>query len=192
MNHIYKFLFISVLLISSTSACKKQEQGGDPNYDKKIEEAREYLKAHIKDRYEISETSDTRDQAILNYLNSVSKGEPNKFLCSKEEYIDVFLPNTLEEGTLTTNMPLEQAWEITNLRRTVALEKLQNELKGAPKGKIQVQTLTWRDDVRILNSLKGHRVGTLIIKVGTKSISLEQIRLVIEHKGKFKLCVIGA
>ncbi|TGL35395.1 hypothetical protein EHQ52_13100 [Leptospira koniambonensis] len=192
MNRIYKLLFITFLLIIISYNCKKEKPEGDPEYQKKVEEARNYLKAHIKESYDISETSPTRDAAVSNYLDAVNRGETDKYLCTKQEYLDVFLPNTLEESTLTSNMPLEQAWEITELRRKVALEQLQDVLKKEKNKPIKIETLTWRDQVRQLNVLKGHRVGNLVIRVGNRSISLEQIRLVIEHKGKFKLCVIGA
>lgn len=192
MNRIHNLLFITFFLIITSYNCKKERTEGDPEYQKKVEEARNYLKAHIKDSYDISETSDTRDAAVINYLEALNHGKADKYICTKQEYLDVFLPNTLEESTLTSNMPLEQAWEITELRRKVALEQLQEVLKKEKNKPIKIETLTWRDQIRQLNVLKGHRVGTLIIRVGNKSVSLEQIRLVIEHKGKFKLCVIGA
>ncbi|MEI1280373.1 hypothetical protein V6Z05_18715 [Leptospira venezuelensis] len=192
MNRILNLLFITFLLIIISYNCKKEQAEGDPEYQKKVEEARKYLKAHIHESYDISETSATRDSAVANYLDAVNRGQTDKYICTKQEYLDIFLPNTLEENTLTSNMPLDQAWEITELRRKVALEQLQAVLKKEKNKPIKIETLTWRDQVRQLNVLKGHRVGNLIIRVGNRSIMLEQIRLVIEHKGKFKLCVIGA
>ncbi|TGM96118.1 hypothetical protein [Leptospira dzoumogneensis] len=192
MNRIYNLLFITFFLIIISYNCKKEKTEGDPEYQKKVEEARNYLRAHIKDNYDISETSATRDDAVLNYLEAVNQGKTDKYICTKQEYFDVFLPNTLEESTLTSNMPLEQAWEITELRRKVALEQLQEVLKKEKNKPIKIEALTWRDQIRQLNVLKGHRVGNLVIRVGNKSVTLEQVRLVIEHKGKFKLCVIGA
>ncbi|EIE00188.1 hypothetical protein [Leptospira licerasiae] len=184
-------IIFAILTINFVTDCKKEYKGDDPEYFKKIEESQAYLKARIKDQYEISDLSNTKEEAIYRFLEAVQNGQTDRYIFTKEEYINIFLPNTLDENTLSNTMPLEQAWKFTDMRRYIALESLQNLFKKHKNQKFKIETLTWREDVRQLKALKGHRVGNLTISFGNEKATLEEVRLVVEHRGKFKVCVIG-
>ncbi|TGK43416.1 hypothetical protein [Leptospira andrefontaineae] len=184
-------LFILFSLLTSID-CKREDKGDDPDYFRRVEESKAYLKAHIQDKYEISETSKTKEEAVIRFIESIQKGETEHYIFTKDEYLNIFLPNTLEENTLSTTMPLDEAWKIADLRRYIAIEKIQNSLKRFKGKSFKIETLTWRPEVRQLNVLKGHRVGNLVLKFGNETVELDQVRLVIEHLGKFKVCVIGS
>lgn len=183
-------LFLFTYLFSID--CQKEDKGDDPEYFRKVEESKAYLRAHIKDHYDISETSSTKEGAVLHFLEAIQKGESGRFLFTKEEYIDIFLANSMNENAVFSNMPLDQTWKFTDLRRYVALEKLQNTFKKYNGQKFKIESLTWREEIRKLNVLKGHRVGNLTLSFGKDKVELEEVRLVIEHEGKFKVCVIGS
>ncbi|MEI7012679.1 hypothetical protein [Leptospira licerasiae] len=180
-----------IFAIFTIADCKKEYKGDDPEYFKKIEESKAYLKARIKDEYEISDLSNTKEEAVYRFLEAVQKEQTDRYIFTKEEYINIFLPNTMDENTLSNTMPLEQAWKFTDMRRYIALESLQNLFKKHKNQKFKIETLTWREDVRQLKALKGHRVGNLTISFGNEKATLEEVRLVVEHRGKFKVCVIG-
>ncbi|GBF37077.1 hypothetical protein [Leptospira johnsonii] len=184
-------IIFAILTTSFVTDCKKEYKGDDPEYFKKIEESQAYLKARIKDSYEISDLSNTKEEAVYRFLEAVQNEQTDRYIFTKEEYINIFLPNTLDENTLSTTMPLEQAWKFTDMRRYIALESLQNLFKKHKKQKFKIETLTWREEVRQLKALKGHRVGNLTISFGNEKATLEEVRLVVEHRGKFKVCVIG-
>ncbi|PJZ24340.1 hypothetical protein CH352_16415 [Leptospira hartskeerlii] len=184
-------IIFAILTISLVANCKKEYKGDDPEYFKKIEESQAYLRARIKDNYEISDLSNTKEEAVYRFLEAVQNGQTDRYIFTKDEYINIFLPNTMDENTLSNTMPLEQAWKFTDMRRFIALENLQNLFKKHKTQKFKIETLTWREDVRQLKALKGHRVGNLTISFGNEKVTLEEVRLVVEHRGKFKVCVIG-
>ncbi len=191
MNAYMQFVF-ALIITTILIDCKKEYKGDDPEYFRKIEESKAYLQARIKDRYEISDLSDTKEEAVQRFLEAVQNGQTDRYIFTKEEYINIFLPNTLDENTLSTTMPLEQAWKFTELRRYIALEKIQNAFKKHKGRKFKIETLTWKYENRQLKALKGHRVGNLIISFGKDKVEFEEVRLVVEHQGKFKVCVIGS
>ncbi|TGL64286.1 hypothetical protein [Leptospira sarikeiensis] len=181
-------LIITVIL----SDCKKEYKGDDPEYFNKIEESKAYLKSQLKDHYEISDLSNSKEEAIQKFLEAVQNGQTDRYIFTKDEYINIFLSNSIDENTLSNTMPLEQTWKFTDLRRYVALEKIQNVFKSHKGQKFKIETLTWKYENRPLKVLKGHRVGNLVISFGKDKVELEEVRLVIEHQGKFKVCVIGS
>ncbi|MGJ4789896.1 hypothetical protein [Leptospira koniambonensis] len=187
-----KIVFLSSLILATFLIdCNKEYKGDDPEYFKKVEETKSYLKAHVKEEYEIPETSLTKEVAVLRYLEAVQNGQIDKYIFTKDEYIDIFIANSTGENILANNMTLDQLRSFTDLRRMIAIEKLQNIFNKYKGRKFKIETLTWRPEVRKLNVLIGHRIGTLTISFGKEKVDLEEIKLVIEHKGKFKVCVIG-
>lgn len=182
-----------VLIITTISIdCKKEYKGDDPEYFKKIEESKTYLRSQLKDHYEISDLSNSKEEAIQKFLEAVQNGQTDRYIFTKDEYINIFLSNSIDENSLFINMPLEQAWKFTDLRRYVALEKIQSVFQKHKGQKFKIETLTWKYENRPLKALKGHRVGSLVISFGKDKVEFEEVRLVIEHQGKFKVCVIGS
>ncbi|PKA16776.1 hypothetical protein [Leptospira haakeii] len=182
-------LFIFILF--NVFFCEKVDKGDDPEYENRLKETLSRYKSNIKEDYTISETSNTKEEAIKKYLEAVQRNEPDRFIFSKEEYFNIFLPNTLGMETLTSKMPEKEAWELTDIRRKAALSRIQDIFKANPGKSFTITKLTWRDDPKIMNAITGYRVGTLEIRIGNHTHTIEEIRLIVGHKGKYKVCVIG-
>ncbi|PJZ69273.1 hypothetical protein CH373_14395 [Leptospira perolatii] len=181
---ICSFAILSTLTYSGCKKPKTERQ-------LQIEETHKVYQERIKDSYEISEASESREEAVASFLKSVASGKPDHYIFTKEEYLNIFLPNTLNEGTLTANMTEEEAWEITAVRRAAALDHIKSTLKGIKPNQIKVETIRWKKPIRKLNALDGYPIGVVEIRVGKEVRTIEEIRLVVGHKGKYKVCVIS-
>ena len=182
MKTIYIILFLVLLL----SSCKKSQ--ANSSYDEKIIKIQEYYKSKIKESYEIANSSSSREEAVLKLLNDISKGKlDSPYICSEQETKEILLPNTYNTGTITSLQEPEEAWNLMKIRREIGLEQLKKLLFNK---KIISVDFKWKTERRDLNSLKGH-TPIVFVRTNQGEIQVEEIKLIIEHNGQFKVCIVS-
>ncbi|MCB1179754.1 MAG: hypothetical protein KDK36_19410 [Leptospiraceae bacterium] len=177
------FLFITLAGIFFFN-CKDESLEVSP--EERIKSIKDNYRKKIKDHYEIQDSSSSKEKAIEKFLNSIALGKKDIYSCSKEEYLEMFLPNSVDEKTLTAGMEPEKAWEITKFRRDSALQSLESKILNK---NFVIQDIKWKRENRELHNLIGHQVGSVIINSNNNEITIEEIKLVIEHNNQFKVCV---
>ncbi|MDX1957257.1 MAG: hypothetical protein SFU98_01725 [Leptospiraceae bacterium] len=184
---------IILLIILCLLSCKKSSAESS---EAKILEIQENYKNKIKDTYTISNSTTTSDKAVeeLIYeiktykLDNEKKEIELNYACNEEETKEILLPNTYDSGTLTSSMEPDKAWDMMKYRKSMGVESIHRKLKE--KEIISIQTI-WKEQKRNLHSLVGHVVGKVFVRTKEGPIELEEIKLVIEHKNQFKVCVIS-
>ncbi|MCX7997877.1 MAG: hypothetical protein N3A69_02855 [Leptospiraceae bacterium] len=180
---VFSFIFF-IFNCKPSSHAKSQEE-----YEQKISKLHEYYKSQIKETYEISNSARNVEEAIMNFLNEVAQGNGEyKTLCDEREIKEIFLPNNYNTGTIISFQEPEEAWKTISIRRQFGLEELERKLKGK---KLVLSKIKIKSEVRNLNSLKGHVPSQIVVNVNSEELSIEQIKLIIEHKGQFKVCVVS-
>lgn len=181
------FLFILWTLVFILNHCSpKSANSTIDEASEKIKIIQENYRKKIQPLYVIENSSLTKEEAVQKFLEGISQGKSDLFACSKEEYLEIFLPNSVDEKTLTSQMEPEKAWEITQLRRDPALQELTKILSNKD---VKVTNISWKRQNRKLNSLNSHQIGSVEMKVDGKDFSTESIKLVIENNNQFKVCV---
>jgi hypothetical protein len=182
---INKHLVLSVLLVLGSVNCKDANPNAE--YEQKVAQIQAVYQSQIKETYQIDGSFKSREEAVLSFIKDVSRGIlDSPFLCSEQETKEILLPNTYNTGTITSMQEPEEAWNLMKMRRHYGLENLRRSLEGKKILDIQYK---WKK-ARELNSLLGHS-PKLIIQTDKGSFESEEIRLVIEHKGQFKVCIVS-
>lgn len=185
--NICKFLF-SILIIFLFSFCysKTEESKSTEELDSKIKTIQENYRKKIQGNYILENSSSSKEESVHKFLQGISEGKADTFACSKEDYLEIFLPSSVDEKTLTSRMEPEKAWEITVLRREPALAELTQVLRNK---KFEILEIQWKRLNRKLNSLNSHQIGSIIFQIENKKYTTENIKLVIENNKQFKVCV---
>lgn len=181
------FVFFGIFLSGFLQfGCKKAS--AENEYQNKVNAIQEKYKAQIQSHYEIANSHSTKESAILEFLREISQ-KPDSWvnLCNEKETKEIFLPNNYNSGTITSMQDPEEAWNTLKIRREIALETLRRNLSGKEVQSISVQ---WKKE-RDLNSLKGHIPGPVKVITSNGEVDIEEIKLVIEHKSQFKVCIIS-
>jgi hypothetical protein len=178
-----KYIFLFFIALALFTHC---------NYFKsQLENDQDYLKNHKNLDIPIGHSSTSIEKAIEAFvLESKSKKsfEENLYLFSWSEYRDVFLPNALSEDTLASHNTLEKTKEITDFRRSVAYQALR---EITDSGDWKLVHIELGKKMRALGNLKGIPIEYLEFQKGNTKIRYEGVRLVIEQKGNFKVCVLA-
>ena len=176
---------ILIIILVLLSYCKKNQI--DLELDKQVEEIQNEYRKKLKENYSITNISASKEEAIEKFLNAISKGDNDSFLFNKSEYLNIFLPNSIDEKTLVSRMDPEKAWEITQQRRENGITNLRNILYNK---KFKIKSINWKS-VRELNTLKGHVIGNIEITIDGKNFTIDEVKLVIERSSEFKVCVVS-
>ncbi|EQA73607.1 LA3241 family PerA/PerB upregulated protein [Leptospira noguchii] len=203
-NH---FIFLNILIFIFSSAftfdCKKsnpkpnsnKEELTDPKHTLEIQKDQEILRSEIKESYQILNSSSSVAKAIQIALTEI-RDNPNKpddllrFSCSPEEIRKIYLPNNVNQNNITANSKIEDSMYLILLRRTAGLDKIRKQIQNT-KGDFKILPLTQPYNNRKLTNINGYIIGELDLQVGSKTIRIEEIKLVIEHKNQFKVCTYG-
>lgn len=176
-----------LLVFSFLSSCKPRANTQD-EYNQKIEKLHAYYKSQIKETYEIPNSARNVEEAVMNFLNEIAEGKTEyQTLCDKKEIKEIFLPNNYNTGSVTSFQEPEEAWKTISIRRQYGIETLERKLKGKKLALSNIQI----KEVRNLNSLKGHIPATISVKANSEEVIIEEIKLIIENKGQFKVCIVS-
>lgn len=187
MKYFMKVCFY-VLLIPVLVSCGK---GMSDSEEERIRKVKEDYRRRIRPEYVIENSASSREEAVRKFLESISilkTGAEPDFYCSEKEYKEIFLPNTVDENTLTSFMNEDDAWKITKIRRDLAFTDMNALLKGK---NFTIKEFIWSEKPRELHSLKGHVLKKVLLKSGKDEIEIDSVRLVIEHRNQFKVCVVA-
>ncbi len=169
-------------------ACGK---GKAESEEERIQRIKEQYRSQIRKEYTIENSASSREDAVRKFLESISilkTGAEPDFYCSEKEYKEIFLPNTVDENTLTSYMDTNEAWKITKIRRDLAFTDLNALLKGK---NFTIKKFIWSEKPRELHSLRGHVLKKVLLESGRDEIEIDSVRLVIEHRNQFKVCVVA-
>lgn len=169
-------------------ACGK---GKAESEEERIRRIKEQYRSQIRKEYTIENSASSREEAVRKFLESISilkTGAEPDFYCSEKEYKEIFLPNTVDENTLTSYMDTNEAWKITKIRRDLAFTDLNALLKGK---NFTIKKFIWSEKPRELHSLRGHVLKKVLLESGRDEIEIDSVRLVIEHRNQFKVCVVA-
>lgn len=186
----YGFKPVVVLLLSIiffSFSCKPSANTQD-EYNQKIEKLHAYYKSQIQETYEIQNSARNVEEAVINFLNEIAEGNSEyKTLCDEKEIKEIFLPNNYNTGSITSFQEPEEAWKTISIRRQYGIETLERKLKGKKLALSNIQT----KEVRNLNSLKGYIPAKILVKADSEEVLIEEIKLIIENKGQFKVCIVS-
>lgn len=189
MKKIYRIIAYTVVLFSLMfSVCRKNQAESEED---RISRIKADYRSRIRTEYVIEKSASSREDAVRKFLESISllkTGAEPDFYCSEKEYKEIFLPNTVDENTLTSFMNAEEAWKITKIRRDLAFTDMNALLKGK---NFTIKEFIWSEKPRELHSLKGHVLKKVLLKSGKDEIEIDSVRLVIEHRNQFKVCVVA-
>ncbi len=178
--------------------CKKQ--GHRPEFEKEqlsleIQKDRETLKSEIKESYTLLNSSRSVEEALTKALTEIrdNPNRPDDLLrhsCSPEEIRKIYLPNNSDQDNIAANSKIEDSMYLILLRRTAGIGRIRQNLQGI-KGPVKVLPLVRPYNIRKLINLNGYVIGEFDLQVGSKTIRIEEIKLIIEHKNQFKVCTYG-
>ncbi|EMJ96336.1 hypothetical protein LEP1GSC193_2924 [Leptospira alstonii serovar Pingchang str. 80-412] len=197
-------ILIFILLSTPTFYCKKDNQKPDLNKELtdpasesalEIQKNQEILKSEIKKSYKIQNSSSSVEEALQKALTEI-RDNPNRsdellrYSCSPEETRKIYLPNNADQNNITANSKIEDSMYLILLRRTAGLDKIRKHLQNT-KGAIKIPPFPKPHNIRKLININGYIIGEFDLQVGSKTIRIEEIKLVIEHKNQFKVCTYG-
>ncbi|MBW0433866.1 LA3241 family PerA/PerB upregulated protein [Leptospira yasudae] len=200
----FNFLNIPLLLLVSLSIIDCKQKGQRPDFDKEIldpklaaeiQKDRNILKSELKDSYHIDHSSKSVEEALEKALTEIrnSKGNTDdlfQYSCSPNEIRTIYLPNNLDQNNIIANSKIEDAMYLLQIRRMAGIDKVRQNLQGT-KGKIKVLPLPKPYNVRKLTNINGYIIKDFDLEVDLKTIHIDEIKLVIEHKNQFKVCTYG-
>lgn len=197
-GNTFHSILLLILLILSSANCKDSGQDFRKELEAKnqewLAEVAETHKALIesqKDYYSIATHSPDKDTAIRNFLREIQTAKDAnsmKHLFTEEELRSILYPNVLGSGTALDSNRLDNYEELIRERRRVVFDRLKELLQGIPISKVEIEWELPRS-YRVLN---GHKPSKVLIHHNGKTTKLDHIKMIIEHKGQFKVAVIGS
>ncbi|TGK31691.1 hypothetical protein EHQ12_03720 [Leptospira gomenensis] len=167
----------------------------DPKRAAEIEKDRAVLRSELKENYSLNGSADTLEGAIENALTEIRVTPRNsedkmKFSCNPDEIRKIYLPNNLDQKNIVAESKIEDAMYLLLVRRMAGIDKIRQTLSGT-SGKIKIAPIKTPHNVRKLNKINGYVIGDVRLETGGKTLRIDEIKLVIEHKNKFKVCTYG-
>ncbi|MCB1190366.1 MAG: hypothetical protein H7A23_23530 [Leptospiraceae bacterium] len=188
-NHINVFIFTLYISICISCTCGSKLQYKDVKND--LDKSHAYLKERIKSSYSIPGSSGTKDEAVTRYLQELSKGKTwrnNPYIYSEDEFVNIFLPNSLGNNTMIDHNPLGPHMDMVLFRRSVGEDKIRSVIGGKD---FQVLQISWSKNIRKRNALTGYKPYSVVVLVDGQKREIDEIKQVSEHQGKFKVSVIA-
>ncbi|MBM9501575.1 hypothetical protein JWG44_15080 [Leptospira sp. 201903071] len=200
----FNFSNILVLILLSFSLFDCKKSGQRPDFDKEvmdpklaleIQKDKEILKSELKNSYIISDSSKSVEEALSKAVNEIrdfpdKEDDLLKYSCNPKEIREIYLPNNLDQNNITANSKIEDSMYLILIRRKAGIDKVRQNLRGS-KGSIKVLPLPRPYNVRKLTNINGYIIREFQLQVGQRTISIDEIKLVIEHKNQFKVCTYG-
>ncbi|MCB1155911.1 MAG: hypothetical protein H7A25_07545 [Leptospiraceae bacterium] len=192
MKYIILLILCSLSIFNSCKKSDKPELSPEAKLEnEQIRKDQEELRSRIKEDYKLQNASSSRDEAIKQFLKEFSqKGvqDDYKTLFSLKEFEDIILPNSLGTNALVAHTTIKKAMDMVSLRRKTGLARLYQKIGNHS---FVIQSIEWRKDVRKLNTVNGHIIESIYLLIDEKQVKLDELKLVIENKGKFKLSTLG-
>lgn len=177
-NYFVLFFIFSFLMISN---CKESEAD-------RVQRIQENYKNQIKTQYIIANSSNSRIGAAVIFLKEIAANKLPYSICDEKESKEILFPNSYNSNALISYEEPNRAWSIVSERQNFGIQSLIKKLNGITIKDISIE---WRKDIRDLNALKGHIVQNIIVKTSSNDIEIDEIKLIIEHRNQFKVCVVS-
>ena len=176
-NIILSFLFCFLVI----SNCKENEAD-------RVQRIQENYKSQIKTNYIIANSSSSRVEAVVVFLKELAANKIPYSICDEKESKEILFPNSYNSNAMISYEEPNKAWGIVSERQNLGIASLTKKLNSIT---IKDVSIEWRKDIRDLNALKGHVVQNIIVKTSSGDIEINEIKLVIEHRDQFKVCVVS-
>ncbi|RHX87323.1 LA3241 family PerA/PerB upregulated protein [Leptospira stimsonii] len=201
-----KFKSLNIILIfllsSSNFECKKS--GQRPDFDKEImdpkialeiQKDRDLLRSEIKNSYTFSNSSKSVEEALSKAIHEIrdfpdKDDDQLKYSCSPQEIRNIYLPNNIDQKNITANSKIEDSMYLLLIRRKAGIDKVRQNLRGS-KGLLKILPLPKPYNIRKLANINGYVIREFKVQVDQKTIEIDEIKLIIEHKNQFKVCTYG-
>lgn len=183
-------LFFLLLLAASCDRDNWRDQMDEENQKiiQKVEQDHNQFDFYRLNPKDWSVSSETKELAIENFLNEVSKNKKATFYyVSWEEKLTIIFPNTKGAGTLLDTTPLAEYRKVLESREKIAFTDLSNLLSGKT---FKIESIDW-DKPRVYGNLKGFKPQNIKLKVLGKSVSIQQIKMVFQTTSGYKVGVVG-
>lgn len=149
------------------------------------------LKQMVKKDYLISNSSNSKEEAIQSYLIellSSNKKQSDMYSFDKKELSEILYPNSLGTGTSLDSTPLSIYEDLVWQRKILGEEKILNKFKNK---NFSIKKINWRKGFREYGVLKGYKPDSIEIISNRELIIIEEIKQVIEHNGQYKVAIVA-
>ena len=199
-RYIRIILFLFLLLFLYCKKDENEQTNSLPKYtppasntdeQKQIYLDKKQLRSEVKQSYKIANASSNRAEAIIDFLKEGSKkGEIKEYdhLFTDKELREIYLPNITETKVLIANTTIAKAMYILKLRKQIGVNKI---LQTVYKKKFKLKKIFWRKKIREVNEIKFHIIDGVLVEIDGNTYEIEAMKAVLEHKGQFKLCIVG-
>ncbi|AOP33427.1 hypothetical protein A0128_05950 [Leptospira tipperaryensis] len=203
-QNTFKFLHILLFILLSFSIFECKKSGQRPDFDKEImdpkialeiQKDKDILRSEIKNSYVILNSSHSVEEALSKAINEI-RDSPDKdddqlkYSCNPKEIREIYLPNNIDQNNITANSKIEDSMYLLLIRRKAGIDKVRQNLRGS-KGPLQILPLPKPYNVRKLTNINGYIIKEFKVQLERRTIDIDEIKLIIEHKNQFKVCTYG-
>lgn len=186
----FRYLILLLLLTTSCDRDNWRDQMEEENTKVilRVEQDHKQFDFYRLNPKEWSVASKTKELAIENFLNEVSKNsKATSFYVSWEEKLTIIFPNIKGAGTLLDTTPLTEYRKVLESREEIAFADLSKLLSGKT---FKIESIDW-EKPRVYGNLKGYKPSNIKIKIMGKSFSIHQIKMVFQTTSGYKVGVVG-
>jgi len=182
-------ILLSFLVLLSAASCKKKDWREElQNADWKV--LHKDLLTKQKLDFDLKGGFSNRDELLRAWFLSIRQnpqGTWEDFVLTEEEYENFFLPHTLGTGTSLDTTPLETYLPMIRERRKMGLDKVLRTVQSS-NGKIH--SISWREGGRQYGPWFVQKPDSILLE-GAGSPKIEEIKQVVQYKGKWKVAVLA-
>ncbi|TGN10875.1 hypothetical protein [Leptospira ilyithenensis] len=189
-----KILLITTLSLLAFQCESKQDwraelEKANKQEELRMAESRAKIQANIKGSYKIENGFSSKEEALIAFLKEVQAGSKSNYksIFTPLEQETVVFPNTLGSGTSLDSTPLEDYKKLIQSRQDQGIERLREVLKG---NRLSIKDVIW-ETPRTYKKIVGHKPGSLEVLVNGKPMNIDQIKMIFEVNGKFKVGVVA-
>jgi len=170
---------------------RKELEKEQAKYMQEVAKTQEFLLLNKKDNYSIPNSANSVEEAILAFVREArTKDDPETMLTlmSEKELREILYPHVLGTGTSLDSNPFPRYEEMIRNRRKMGLERFKEDVGKDPSwSKVEYKVT----EERKYGPITGYKIGFLLLKGKKREIKTEAVKMVIGHKGQFKVAVIG-
>lgn len=182
MNQIYNTTVV-IFFILLISACEKLPP--------EIQERVAYAEKRANQSYSIDGSYNTKKEAVYAVMTAAATGDLNQVLsevADREQYLDIYWVNQTSKKLREPGYTFENLWNTRSMKNKMGAIRLTRKFKGKNINEISDIKVreTWE-----LNTVKAHIIDTVLVIADGKNYELEEIQIMLEHEGQFKVLGIG-
>lgn len=184
------FLLILTFLACGKKDWREEMQKEQEAHLREVARTNAFLLEFKNDNYFIPNSSTTLDYALLRFFREAkNQDDPERIetLMSEKELREIFYPNVLGTGTALDSTPFPEYEEMIRGRRKLGLVRFQEASEKDNWFRIEFKVA----DTRIYGPIKGHKISEAILIGKKRTKKTEAVKMVIEHKGQFKVAILG-